>query len=69
MRRCEKPMFAIRWWKCQRSASYTGRPYLSRLAITKPPSRIGTASTISGKNRATTAFVFKAPRTATVASR
>ena len=40
-----------------------------RFATTKPVSRIGTASTINGKNNATTAFVFSAPRTAVAASR
>ena len=68
VRRCEKPMLAKRWWKCQLSAWYTGWPYLMRFAITKLESRIGTARITSGKTSATTAFVFNAPCTAIAAS-
>src|SRR4051795_3977979 len=46
-----------------------GCRYLIRFAMTKPESRMGTARTQSGKNRATTAFVFSDPRTVTAASR
>ena len=45
-----------------------GWRYLSRRATTNPVSRIGTASTSSGKNRATVAAVFSSPSTETAAS-
>ena len=61
-------MFAKRWWKCQRSAEYTGRRYLIRLATTKVASSAGTARITSGKNSATTAAVFSTPWIATHAS-
>ena len=68
MRRCEKPMFAKRWWKCQRSAEYTGRRYLIRFATTNVASSAGTARITSGKKSATTAAVFSTPWIATQAS-
>ena len=62
-------MFAIRWWKCQRSARYTGRRYFTRLATTKPVSRNGTARITSGPMSAIRALVFSEPSTITAPSR
>ena len=38
-------MFMNRWWRCVRSASYSGWRYLSRFATTNEVSTIGIAST------------------------
>ena len=61
-------MFMKRWCRCERSASNTGRPYLSRLATTNEVSRIGTASTSSGKSSVATAAVLSRPWTDSVPS-
>ena len=61
-------MSAKRWWKCHRSAEYTGRRYLIRFATTNVASSAGTARISSGKNSATTAAVFRTPWIATQAS-
>ena len=61
-------MFTNRWWRCVRSAVYSGCRYLSRLAKTNDVSTIGIASTTSGKNRATVAAVFRRPWIDTAAS-
>ena len=60
-------MLRKRWYRCHGVGSVSGRPYFRRLAITNDVSRIGTASTSSGKTRATVAAVFSAPWMATVA--
>ncbi len=61
-------MLTKRWCRCVLSGAVIGIRYLSRRATTKPVSRIGTASTSSGKNRATVAAVFSSPSTETAAS-
>jgi hypothetical protein len=61
-------MFAKRWWKCHRSAEYTGLRYLIRFATTNVASSAGTARIRSGKNSATTAAVLRMPWIATHAS-
>ena len=61
-------MLTKRWCRCALSGAVIGCRYLSRRATTKPVSRIGTASTSSGKNRATVAAVFSRPSTETAAS-
>ncbi len=53
---------------CAWSASNTFSPRRRRRKTTNVVSKIGTASTSSGKNSATVAAVFKSPCTATVAS-
>ena len=60
-------MLRKRWYRCQGVGSVRGRPYFRRLAITNDVSRMGTASTISGKISATVAAVFREPWIATVA--
>jgi hypothetical protein len=60
-------MLRKRWYRCHGVGSVSGRPYLSRFAITKDVSRMGTASASSGKKSATVAAVFSAPWIATAA--
>jgi len=64
VRRLEKPIRAMRWWKCSLSGRYTGWRYFRRLSTTKVVSMNGTASRISGSTRETTAAVLTAASTA-----
>lgn len=62
--RLEKPMRAIRWWKCSLSERYSGCLYFRRLSSTKVVSRKGTASRIRGSTKETTTGVLTAASTA-----
>ncbi len=60
MRLLEKPMRAMRWWKCSLSGRKIGCLYFSRLSTTKVVSMNGTASRISGSTNETTAATLTA---------